>query len=94
MNKLQFVFIVLSLFISICTSGKTVVIDNKMSTKSINDKLVTFQGGDTLLLKKGYYRVNLKLINKIGVQDNPIVIRGEDRMHTIIDGGAPEPNSN
>ena len=48
MNKLQFVFIVLSLFISICTSGKTVVIDNKMSTKSINDKLVTFQGGDTI----------------------------------------------
>ncbi|EKU87814.1 glycoside hydrolase family 88 protein [Bacteroides oleiciplenus] len=94
MNKLQLVFTIVLLFSGICASGKTVVVDDKISTKAINDKLVALEGGDTLLLKKGYYRVNLKLINKTGIQDNPIVIRGEDRAYTTIDGGAPEPGSN
>ena len=94
MNKLQFAFTIIFLFSGVCASSKTIVVDDKISTKTINDKLAALQSGDTLLLKKGYYRVNLKLINKSGIQDTPIVIRGEDRAYTTIDGGAPKPDSN
>lgn len=93
MNKLHSLFVIMFFLVSVYVSGKTVVIDDNMSTRSINDKIVVLQSGDTLLFKKGYYRVNLKLINKIGIQDNPIVIRGEDRRHTTIDGGASHPGS-
>ena len=94
MNKLQFAFTIVLLFSSVCASSKTVVVDDKISTKTINNKLAALQSGDTLLFKKGYYRVNLKLINKSGIQDSPIVIRGEDRAYTTIDGGATKPGSN
>ena len=94
MNKIiRFVLTITMLLVSIYTLAKTVVVDDKMSAKAINDKLAALQGGDTLLLKKGYYRVNLRLINKTGIQDQPIVIRGEDRSATIIDGGAITPGS-
>ena len=93
MNKLQITFTLIIALVSLCASGKTVVVNDKMSSKAINDKLVALQSGDTLLLKKGYYHVNLKLINKAGIQDKPIVIRGEDRAYTTIDGGASEPGS-
>lgn len=71
MNKLQFAFTIIFLFSGVCASSKTIVVDDKISTKTINDKLAALQSGDTLLLKKGYYRVNLKLINKSGIQDTP-----------------------
>ena len=94
MNKLQFAFTIVLLFSSVCASSKTIVVDDKISTKTINNKLAALQSGDTLLFKKGYYRVNLKLTNKSGIQDTPIVIRGEDRAYTTIDGGATKPGSN
>lgn len=92
MEKLQIVFILL-LFAWGSVSGKTIVVNDKLPEKTINDILSTLQGGDTLLFKNGYYRVNLKLIDKTGIQDVPIVIRGEDRRYTTIDGGALQPGS-
>ncbi|MBD8387738.1 glycoside hydrolase family 88 protein [Dysgonomonas sp. BGC7] len=94
MSKLQLGLIAAMAMVSIWASGKTIVVNDKMSTKAINNRLASLQGGDTLLLKKGYYHVNLLLSNKTGIHDKPIVIRGEDRKNTTIDGGATVPDSN
>ncbi len=93
MKKIQLLFIIAIFLNNTPASGKTIVVDNKASAKVINEKLSKLQGGDTLLLKRGLYKVNLRLVNKHGVQDNPIVIRGEDRRYTTIDGGATKPGS-
>ncbi|MDR1089821.1 MAG: glycoside hydrolase family 88 protein [Prevotella sp.] len=93
MKKIQLLFIIAIFLNNTPALGKTIVVGNKASAKVINEKLSTLQGGDTLLLKRGLYKVNLRLVNKHGIQDKPIVIRGEDRKYAIIDGGATKPGS-
>lgn len=81
-------------FFNTFVGAKIITISDKISDKELNSTLARLQGGDTLLLKKGYYKKNFKLSDIHGGVDNPIVIKGENRTLTIIDGGAPKPGSN
>ena len=42
--------------------------------------------GQVVLLKKGTYKGGIKLSGVKGAEDNPIVVRGEDRLETIVNG--------
>lgn len=49
-------------------------------------------GGDTILLRKGIYYINVRVTRVHGSVDRPVVVIGESRDSTIIDGGAAEPS--
>ncbi|MEN6454920.1 MAG: glycoside hydrolase family 88 protein [Prolixibacteraceae bacterium] len=71
--------------------AKVIVVSSGKTGTEINAKIGKVQPGDTLLLKKGYYKINFNLKNIHGLPDKPVVIRGEERMSTTIDGGAFNP---
>ena len=86
-----------TIIIALCNSSvhaKVIVVSDKMPQKDVYAKLNVMQAGDTLLLKEGYYKLNIKLKSTHGDVDKPIVIRGENRTKTTIDGGAIKPGSN
>jgi rhamnogalacturonyl hydrolase YesR len=72
--------------------ARIIIVSDKMIDKDINSKLGKLQPGDTLFLKPGYYIHNFKLISMQGAPDQPIVIRGESKTITTIDGGAYKPS--
>lgn len=73
--------------------ARTITIDSSVSSKEANRLAARMQGGDTLLLKSGTFHVNLQLNNLHGHLDDPIVIAGERRDGTLINGGCPEPSN-
>ncbi len=80
------------LFSSITVNAKVFTVNPSNINDRIKNILSNIHGGDTILLKNGIYNVNLKIKEKQGDVDKPIVIMGEDRNKTVIDGGASEPN--
>jgi rhamnogalacturonyl hydrolase YesR len=76
---------------SIC--AKCVFVTDKMPEKTVNRYLKEAQAGDTVFFRKGHYRMNLLMRDKHGLPDNPVVIMGEDRGNTILDGGAEKPGT-
>lgn len=72
--------------------AKTVVLSPADGGDRIADAIQNAADGDTVLLKQGVYKVNLRFARVHGGVDRPVVIMGECRDSTIIDGGAPEPD--
>lgn len=90
---IRIILIVVSFISFHLLQARTIVVSDNMSSQAINNKVTDLQAGDTLLLKKGYYKINLELIDKHGLPDKPIVIKGENRTETVIDGSAITPSS-
>lgn len=89
-NIILFLSITFLLF-NIPLSAKVIPVSAKMSADKINSMLSKAQPGDTLFFGQGHYKVNLILNNIHGALDNPVVLKGENRKTTVIDGGAHKP---
>lgn len=64
-------------------AGNTV---NVASLADLGKALKAAKPGQVILLKKGSYKGNVGIAGVKGTQDKPIVLRGEDRQTTIING--------
>ena len=93
MKRQLLLFIIMFTLYSYSVCAREIVVSSQTTSKEMHLKLAKLQAGDTLLFKAGCYKVNLKLTNKHGSPDCPIVIKGEYRTLTIVDGGALAPNS-
>ncbi len=59
---------------------------NVSSLEELKKAVATAKPGQVILLKKGAYKGNITLSTIKGVENNPIVLRGEDRQETVVNG--------
>ena len=59
---------------------------NVSSLGELKKAVATAKPGQIILLKEGSYKGNITLSTIKGAEDNPIVLRGEDRQKTVVNG--------